>query len=138
VAWQTNLLVVANRTAGSDELIAALKQRAEGGPVSCTVLMPADPRGRARARQKLDHAVERMRGAGLDVTGIVGADANPLFSVAEVWDANVYDEIVVSTLPTGVSHWLNLDLPQRIARLTNAPVVHVESLPEAPAVAAAG
>ena len=137
MAWQTNLLVVANRTAGSDELIAALKQRAEGGPVSCTVLMPADPRGRARARQKLDQAVERMRGAGLDVTGIVGADANPLFSVAEVWDANVYDEIVVSTLPTGVSHWLNLDLPQRIARLTNAPVLHVESLPEAPPVAAA-
>ena len=138
MAWQTNLLVVANRTAGSDELIAALKRRAEDGPLSCTVLMPADPRGRASARQKLERAVERMRGAGLDVQGIVGADANPLFSVAEIWDANVYDEIVVSTLPTGVSHWLNLDLPQRIARLTNAPVTHVESLPEAPPVAATG
>ena len=135
VAWQTNVLVVANRTAGSDELIAALKRRAEGGPLSCTVLMPADPRGRARARENLGRAVERMRAAGLEVDGIVGADANPLFAVAEIWDAGVYDEILVSTLPTGVSHWLNLDLPQRIARLTNARVEHVESMPERPAAA---
>jgi hypothetical protein len=130
VAWQTNVLVVANRTAGSDELIDALKRRAEGGPVSCFLLMPAGPTGRDQARARLRDAVQRMRAAGVDVQGRLGVDANPLFAVAEVWDHSVYDEIVVSTLPTGVSHWLNLDLPQRIARLTNAPVEQVVSMPE--------
>jgi hypothetical protein len=125
VAWQTNVLVVANRTAGSDELIDVLKRCAEKGPLKCFLLMPTGHGDRAEARERLHEAVERMRIAGVDVTGRLGVDANPLFAVAEVWDHSAYDEIVVSTLPTGASHWLNLDLPQRIARLTNAPVDHV-------------
>jgi hypothetical protein len=126
VAWQTNVLVVANRTAGSDELIEALRRRAERGPMTCTLLVPAG----AGAAERLDDALARLRDAGLDAKGQVGVDANPLFSLAEVWDGSVYDEIVVSTFPTGVSHWLNLDLPQRIARLTDAPVDHVVAAPE--------
>jgi hypothetical protein len=126
VAWQTNVLVVANRTAGSDELIDALRRRAERGPLKCTLLVPAG----AGAAERLHAALGRMRAAGLDADGQVGVDANPLFALTEVWDGSVYDEIVVSTFPTGVSHWLNLDLPQRIARLTNASVAHVVASPE--------
>jgi hypothetical protein len=126
VAWHTNVLVVANRTAGSDELIDALKRRAERGPMECTLLVPAG----AGAADRLEAALARLRAEGLDANGHVGVDANPLFSVAEVWDGSVYDEIVVSTFPTGVSHWLNVDLPQRIARLTDAPVEHVVAAAE--------
>ena len=127
MAWQTSVLVVANRTAGSDELIDALKRRAERGPLSCTLVVPADPGQREDARERLEKAVQRMRAAGLDVSGALGVDSNPLFAVAEIWDPAVYDEIVVSTLPSGVSHWLNVDLPQRLARLTDVPVEHVVS-----------
>jgi hypothetical protein len=28
-----------------------------------------------------------------------------------------YDEVIVSTLPTRVSHWLRLDLPSRVEQL---------------------
>lgn len=126
MAWQTNVLVVANRTAGSDELIDALKRRAERGSMTCTLLVPAG----AGASKRLEAALGRIRAAGLEADGHVGVDANPLFALAEVWDRSVYDEIVVSTLPTGVSHWLNLDLPQRIARLTDAPVEHVVAASE--------
>ena len=94
--------------------------------MACTLLVPAG----AGAHERLEAALARLRAAGLKAEGQVGADANPLFAVAEVWDASVYDEIVVSTFPTGVSHWMNLDLPQRIGRLTDAPVEHVVAASE--------
>jgi hypothetical protein len=132
VAWQTNLLVVANRTAGSDELIDALKRRAARGPVRCTLLMPAGADGRADARARLDAALDRMRETGIEADGHIGVDPNPLFCIGEVWDPARYDEILVSTFPSGISHWLNVDLPQRVARLTDAPVEHVVSEPARP------
>jgi hypothetical protein len=36
-----------------------------------------------------------------------------------------FDEIVVSTLPGGISRWLKLDFPSRVARATELPVRHV-------------
>jgi hypothetical protein len=125
VPWQSNVLVVANRTAGSDELIETLKRRAGKGPTAFTLLVPADPRARADARDRLDQALARMRAEGLEVVGKLGVDSNPMFALTEEWDAAKFDEIVISTFPSGVSHWLNLDLPQRVARLTDAPVEHV-------------
>lgn len=123
--WQTNVLVVANRTAGSDELVETLKRRAAKGPTTFTLLVPADPGARADARDRLDAALARMRAADLEVVGKLGIDSNPMFALTEEWDAAKFDEIVISTFPSGVSHWLNLDLPQRVARLTDAPVEHV-------------
>jgi hypothetical protein len=133
VAWQTNVLVVANRTAGSDELIAALRRRAETGAVKCTLLLPAGGGSRQDAQTRLAEALERIRAAGIDAEGRLGVDSNPLFCVGEIWDAAQYDEIIISTFPSGVSHWMNLDLPQRVAKLTDAPVEHiVSSSQEAP------
>ena len=129
MTWQTKLLVVANRTAGSDELIEALKRRGGQGAVACTLLMPSGPGGREEARERLDDALARMAAAGIAAEGRVGVDPNPLFCIGEVWDPAHYDEILISTYPSGVSHWLNLDLPQRVAKLTDAPVQHVVSEP---------
>jgi hypothetical protein len=128
--WQTNVLVVANRTSASDELMEALRRRADRGPTAFTLLVPAGPGARDEGRERLDDALARMRAAGLEVVGKLGIDSNPLFSLTEVWDAATFDEIVISTFPSGVSHWLNLDLPQRVARLTDAPVEHVVSTPQ--------
>ena len=129
MAWQTNVLVVANRTAGSEELIDALRRRAERGPVSCTLLMPAGPGDRGEAYERLEDALIRMHRAGIAVEGRLGIDSNPIFCIGEVWDPAHYDEIIISTLPTGLSHWLNVDLPQRVAKLTDAPVEHIVSEP---------
>jgi hypothetical protein len=129
VAWKKNVLVVANRTAGSDELIAALERRAKSGPVQCTLLMPASHGDRSEAYERLEEALIRMHRAGIDVEGRLGVDANPIFCIGEVWDPAHYDEIIISTLPTGLSHWLKVDLPQRVAKLTAAPVEHIVSEP---------
>jgi hypothetical protein len=126
MAWEFSLLVVANVTAGSDELIDSLRDRAEQGACRFTLVMPASG---AEARTRLDAALERMREAGLDnVEGRVG-DPDPIVAVMDVWDPMKFDEIVVSTLPTGSSRWMGIDLPHRLEKLTSVPVRHVVSKP---------
>ena len=129
--WTTRVLVVANRTLGSDELLAALHERAELGPVEFKLLVPATPAsaadpgsGREAAKVLMREAVERLQDEGLEAEGRVG-DPDPIVAVHEVWDPAQFDEVVVSTLPTGASRWLALDLPRRVARITGAPVTHV-------------
>ena len=74
-----------------------------------------------------------MRESGLEhVEGRLG-DPDPAAAVMDVWDPMKFDEIVVSTLPTGSSRWLGLDLPHRLERLTSVPVAHVVSEPPHPA-----
>ena len=125
MAWQTRVLVIANRTADSDQLLEALQGRARSGPVAFTLLVPAGPAGREQAQARLEAACERMRGAGLEVEGSLSHDGDPLGAVHEAWDPARYDEIVVCTLPTGTSRWLQVDLPHRVAKITDAPVTHV-------------
>jgi hypothetical protein len=119
------ILVVANVTADSDELLGALKARAGRQSAVFTLLVPATP---SAAAARLDEVLERMRAAGLEVDGRVG-DADPIVAVSEAWDPRRYDEIVVSTLPMSMSKWLHAALPNRIAELTGAMVTHVVSEP---------
>jgi hypothetical protein len=127
MAWEFSLLVVANVTAGSDELLDCLRDRADQGACRFTVVMPASG---AEARSRLETALERMRESGLDnVEGKVG-DPDPVVAVMDMWDPMKFDEIIVSTLPTGPSRWLGVDLPHRLEKLTSVPVRHVVSQPE--------
>jgi hypothetical protein len=126
MAWEFSLLVVANVTADSDELIDCLRDRAAQGACRFTLVMPATG---AEARTRLDAALERMRSAGLEnVEGKVG-DPDPVVAVMDLWDPMKFDEVIVSTLPTGSSRWLGLDLPHRLEKLTSVPVRHVVSRP---------
>jgi hypothetical protein len=130
-----NVLVVANRTAESVELLEALKERAAAGDAVFTLLVPSTPHGVAwaadmhsgggEAEGHMMGAVERMRGAGLNVNeGKVG-DPDPIAAVQDEVNFASYDEIVVSTLPGGISKWLKLDLPHRVERTTGLPTTHV-------------
>jgi hypothetical protein len=125
VTWQTKVLVIANQTADSEELLAAMMDRHAGGAIAFTLLVPAGPSAREQAAARLDAVIRRMREEGLEVEGRLGRDSDPLSAVQQAWDPRSYDEIIVSTLPTGVSRWLQVDLPHRIAKLTDAPVKHV-------------
>jgi hypothetical protein len=130
-----NVLVVANRTAESPELLEALKQRAAEGDVVFTLLVPSTPHGVAwaadmhsggsEAGQHMESAVERMRSEGLQVTAGKVGDPDPVAAVQDEVNFTSYDEIVVSTLPGGISKWLKLDLPHRVERATGLPVTHV-------------
>ena len=130
MAQRVSVLVIANVTAASAQLIDALRQRAERGPIRVTLLMPcAGPglNGRDAAQSTLDEVLEQWRQAGLEeVDGVVG-DQDPLVAVHETWDPQRFDEVIVSTLPSNVSEWVRWDLAHRVARATDAQVSHVIS-----------
>lgn len=125
--WKYSVLVIANVTAGSDELLDALRRRAEDTAVRFTLLVPATGGGRGgreAGEARLELALERMHGAGLEVNGRVG-DSDPLAAVYDVWDPRTWDEIIVATLSGDASRWLEIDLPRRVERITGMPVTHV-------------
>jgi GABA permease len=121
--WTTKLLVIANRTVASDELVGTLRARAQAGPIEVTLVVPADT-ARATVAERLAHAVERLAAEDIPVTGLVG-HPDPLVAVEEAWDPRRFDEVIVVTLPTDVSRWMTLDLPHRIERFTGARMTHV-------------
>jgi hypothetical protein len=133
MAWKRSFLVVANVTATSGELIDALRARAQQETCSFTLVIPATPLagGRAAATGMLGEALGQLREAGLEADGAVG-NADPILAVTDAWDPKKYDEIIVSTLPMRFSKWLHAGLPERISKLTDAPVTHIVSQPPKP------
>jgi hypothetical protein len=130
MSWTTKLLVIANRTVESTEIRDAIVDRATAGPVHVTLVAPASTgAGSVRAcrletAQRLERAVQRLAEAGVPVEGVVG-DSDPIVAVQDAWDPRSFDEVIVATLPTGVSRWMAADLPHRVERLTAARVTHV-------------
>jgi hypothetical protein len=122
--YRTKLLVVANQTVDSDELYDTLHERAERGPLSVTLLVPQDMQ--EGLGHRVNHALERLHADGIDAEAMLG-DVDPACAVIECWDPRRWDEVVLSTLPTGTSRWLKIDLPHRISRAVDAPVTHVVS-----------
>ncbi|MEA2457901.1 MAG: hypothetical protein QOC95_873 [Thermoleophilaceae bacterium] len=133
---KASVLVVANRTAGSDELLEALRERAGQGSAKFHLVVPSTARGVSRvadpdsgteaAEHDLDGALERLRGAGLEIDGQIG-DPDPIAAVQDAANTGSYDEIVISTLHKHVSRWLKVDLPRKAAHATGLPVTHVEA-----------
>jgi hypothetical protein len=124
MAFTTHLFVVANRTVDSPELLAAIRQRAERGPIRVTLLAPTLWSERQQAQARLDTAVAALKQVGIAAEGVL-ADADPIVAVQEAWNPGRYDEVIVSTLTEGASQWLQIDLPHRVARLTDCQVRHV-------------
>jgi hypothetical protein len=128
MAFTTHLLVVANRTVDSPELLDALRVRAEAGPIHVTMLAPCAYAERTEAQRRLQRAAAHLETAGIASEMMLG-DADPIVAVQEAWHPGRYDEVVVSTLAVGASRWLQIDLPHRVAKLTDCQVRHV-SVPE--------
>jgi hypothetical protein len=67
----------------------------------------------------------RVSGLGVEVEGEVG-DGNPMLAIGDaIRDRGPFDEIILSTLPPGLSKWLRLDLPHRVASSFAIPMTHV-------------
>jgi hypothetical protein len=113
------ILIVANRTAATPALIDAVRKRASGGACQFTLLVPrtfwdADTEESAVTLELAIPLLEEATGS--HVEGLIG-DTDPFVAVTGALDRHPYDEIIISTLPARVSHWLHLDLPARVQRL---------------------
>jgi len=135
MAEKAKVLVVANQTAESEELLAALKARADQGPVEFTLLIPATPHGVAWAADMFagereaaghrDALVERLRTIGLNVREAKVGDPDALAAIQDEVNFNDYDQLIVSTLPRRLSRWLHVDLPRKAEAATGLPVLHI-------------
>jgi GABA permease len=135
MAFKTTVLVVANQTAASDDLMDHLRERNERTPSAFHFVVPARPwtstapSGREDAERALKAALERATEEGLEADGETG-DSDPVTAVQEVWDPRRFDEIIVSTLPGRASRWRESGVPRRLQRHCDVPVELVISRPK--------
>jgi hypothetical protein len=126
--------VVANRTAATPMLLDTVRSKAAEGATAVTLLVPAfptvfDPEA-LESRHTIELAIPLLEEAtGTTVQGIIG-DPEPFAAVRQALRETPYDEVIISTLPARVSHWLKRDLPQRVERL-GVPVTVVTAPPAA-------
>jgi flavin-binding protein dodecin len=94
---------------------------AAGGPALAE--MSAEDRLVAldEAEQRLDQFRTSFSHLGSQLTGEVGV-GEPMAATRRVMERAVFDEIIVSTLPSGISRWLRMDLPTRLERGFRLPV----------------
>jgi hypothetical protein len=130
-----HVLVVAHQTAATPRLLDAVRERAERSPATFHLVVPrlaqgmhkvVDPQdaGGDEAQRVLDDALPKLSAAaGSQVSGTIG-DAEPLMAIHDAINLGSYDEIIISTLPLGVSRWLKLDLVSK-TRALGIPVTHV-------------
>lgn len=122
----TRVLVVAYRTAATQPLLDAVRERAQRGKATFTLLVPnaapglhkvVDPedQGAGEATAVVERAVPALSDAagGAPVEGIVGS-SDPIAAVEDAINLRGFDEVIISTLPSKISHWLKLDLPSKI------------------------
>jgi hypothetical protein len=149
----SRILVVANKTLGSSDLLQSIQDRMIKGPCEFTLLVPAIPHAHREstmealtrritnmpvtdeargadeadyehARGRVAFGIEQLQKLGADVDGEVG-NANPFKAVEDALTRRKYDEIILSTLPKRVGGWLSQDLPTKVKRKFKGPVTVV-------------
>jgi len=145
------ILVVANQTLGGDHLAEVIRSRIAQQPTEFALLVPATHRtelvvalaeafavqGGMRpppptagdddnAAGTVQAGLEWMRGLGASVQGHVG-EHDAVRAIRDFLNVHRCDEIIVSTLPHGISSWLHQDLPHRVERGTGLPVTVVSA-----------
>jgi uncharacterized membrane-anchored protein len=128
-ASHAQVLVVARTTAATPALLDAIRARVARGPARFHLLIPnpADhaelteaerERHHSEGEQLLERALPLIEQVtGTPAEGSVSIRHDPMDAIEETLRDSDFHEVIVSTLPHGVSHWLHTDLPSRIAHL---------------------
>ena len=132
-------LIVANQTLASPIVASVIAERMAAGPARFHVVVPATPvqhgltwneeESQAAARGRLDAVIARLRDLGVEATGEVG-EKDPIAAVRDALREHPSDEIILSTLPAGISRWLGQDVPARLKGSVTVPVTVLTASPE--------
>jgi hypothetical protein len=148
-------LIIANQTLGGAELQQEIRRRSGSEPSEFWVLVPATPQsdlavvppagligtpdaagvsttalgavpdeGTALAEKRLAQELDRLRTTGVVADGEIG-DPDPIQAIQDTLRVRQFDEIVLVTLPQGISRWLHQDLPHRVQRKFGLPLTHI-------------
>src|SRR5215213_10831906 len=120
-------LVLANQTAAGDELVQRLEQLAEEGPRRFIVVVPQDSGdGTAvrAARERLGQLLQSLEGDGIVAAGMIG-DPDPYTAARNALEYFHISELVVSTLPSNRSEWIESGLVEKLERDSGKRVVQV-------------
>jgi hypothetical protein len=133
----SHILVVANETVASKQLLDAVRGEAEAGVDLVTVLAPVNaPSGgyvvyedtrRAAAGRRLDRTLGALRDAGIAAHGLV-VDTSPVDAVRDALAQLEprLERIVVSTHPEQKSGWLRKHVVDKIRDVAgDTPVEHI-------------
>ncbi len=121
-------LVVANRTSSGEELVERLVEKAANDKEHLFIGVVPQQSGQGAAahdaRERLAAMLDRLHGAGLLASGMIG-DPDPYTATVNALELFRVDDIVISTLPDERSGWLRSNLLERVRRATTVPVEHV-------------
>jgi GABA permease len=119
------VLVLANETVLSSELLDRIRERAAKGPASFLIVSPqSDSTDTTEADRRLRRALSELRKEGIEAHGQV-VHPDPYCAALDATTDERVDEIIVSTLPHARSGWLRRDLIERLKQETGLPVDHV-------------
>jgi hypothetical protein len=111
------VLVVANRTAATPDLLDAVHRYALEQPTTFSLLIP-DAGKAEHADWTLELALPLLeRAARGPVAGLTGDGDDPFAAIRDAVASDRYDRIIISTLPRQVSQWLRRNLPKRVEAL---------------------
>jgi hypothetical protein len=126
-AGESNVLVIANQTVVSEELLDRIRKRAAKGAASFLIVAPqSDDEQHTDADRRLRRALSELRGDGIEAHGQV-VHPDPYTAARHAVNDERIDEIIVSTFPGERSGWLRRDLVERLRKDTGLPVEHVIS-----------
>lgn len=120
----STILIVANQTLPSEALASEVSRRIASGASDFYVVVPATPPpsggftwneadARVAAEARLASFVRRLAEQGMTAAGEIG-DRDPVEAVRDAARGREIAEIILSTLPPGVSRWLGQDVPSRM------------------------
>ena len=111
------VLIVANRTAATPDLLDAVKRYVREQPTTFALLIPAVPKS-GQTDWTLELALPLLaRAARGPVEGLTGTGGDPLDAIRTALSVGNYERVIISTLPRRVSKWLRRDLPKRVEEL---------------------
>ena len=122
----SKILVVANKMEATKALVDAVRERAAAAPARFFVLIPnpdnlpfdRNSTDTADGEQMLEQMLPLLKHqSGAEIEGGVANSPNAYDDIVAALDSGEYREIILETPPSHVSHWLHVDLPQRIAHL---------------------